>query len=116
MDETLPDYSITKPKKRCDTPKHRKVQDSLEETPHWKSNHLQYRSSKALFEQRAKVHSLFSLTSVTNAFGFGCFQVAQPTPSDTNNPKDSDEAKSDSVTENREDIYSREELSSFNGM
>lgn len=57
MDETLPDYSITKPKKRCDTPKHRKVQDSLEETPHWKSNHLQYRSSKALFGQRAIVYA-----------------------------------------------------------
>ena len=116
MDETLPDYSITKPKKRCDTTKHRKVQDSLEETPHWKSNHLQYRSSKALFEQRAKVHSLLVSHQLQTSLDSHASQVAQPTPSDTNNPKDSDEAKSDSVTENREDIYSREELSSFNGM
>ena len=85
MDETLLDYSITKPKKRCDTPKHRKVQDSLEETPHWKSNHVIYRSSKALFRQCAKAHSLFSLTSVRNIFGFWIRmppRKTQPTPSE----------------------------------
>lgn len=47
-------------------------------------------------------------------FGFGCLQVTQPTPSEKKNPKDSDEAKSDSVRHlDREDMYSREELSSW---